>query len=165
MLYFDLIISVYHFWTAWLYLATGTMYQFETISRGCYNCGIYFPALFLYLLSNPFKIDGAFVCLSFAVNIAKLSNINADEFISFFFFYVQNEVLCTKLIIVFSLGNNFPIVLSEEVWGLFICLQSMKVTTDKIQKKTTLNSTMKQNGLNLTKTSTDKNVTSYYYYL
>jgi hypothetical protein len=30
-------------------------------------------------------------------------------------FYVQNEMLCTKYIIVFSLENSFPIVLSGEI--------------------------------------------------
>jgi hypothetical protein len=30
-------------------------------------------------------------------------------------FYVQNEMLCTKHITVFSLGNSFPIVLSGQV--------------------------------------------------
>ena len=33
----------------------------------------------------------------------------------FFLFYLQNEMLCTKYIIVFSLGNSFPIVSSGEV--------------------------------------------------
>jgi hypothetical protein len=32
-----------------------------------------------------------------------------------FFFYVWNRMLCTKYIIVFSLENSFPIVLSGEV--------------------------------------------------
>jgi hypothetical protein len=32
------------------------------------------------------------------------------------FFYLQNEMLCTKHIIVFSLENSFPIVLSGEVY-------------------------------------------------
>jgi hypothetical protein len=35
--------------------------------------------------------------------------------LSVFFFYVLNEMLCTKHIIVFSLENSFPIVLSGEV--------------------------------------------------
>jgi len=35
--------------------------------------------------------------------------------LSVFFFYVWNGMLCTKHIIVFSLENIFPIVLSGEV--------------------------------------------------
>jgi hypothetical protein len=35
--------------------------------------------------------------------------------LSVFFFYVSNGMLCTKYIIVFSLENSFPIVLSGEV--------------------------------------------------
>ena len=49
--------------------------------------------------------------------MARFGNINADEFTSFFFFYMylQNEILCTINIIVFPLGNSFLIVLSGEV--------------------------------------------------
>ena len=44
--------------------------------------------LFLYV-----KIDGAIVCLSFAVSMASFGNS--------FFFDIQNEILCPKHIIVF----------------------------------------------------------------
>jgi len=67
---------------------------------------------------TPFKIDSAAVCLSFVVNMARLSNFVIIIIIlnlCVFLFYVQNEMLCTKHIIVFSLGNSFPIVLSGEV--------------------------------------------------
>jgi hypothetical protein len=56
--------------------------------------------------------------LLFAVNMARFGNVNADKFTSaqcVFFFYVQNKMLSNKYIIVFSLGNSFPIVLSGEV--------------------------------------------------
>jgi hypothetical protein len=49
------------------------------------------------------------------ISWARFGNINADEFTSVFFFYVQNEMLCEKHIIVFSLGNSFLIVLSSDV--------------------------------------------------
>ena len=43
------------------------------------------------------KIDGAVVCLSFAVNMARFGNITADKSTYFFSFYLQNEVLCIRL--------------------------------------------------------------------
>ena len=71
----------------WLYLATGT------ISNLSFQHYIY---IFLARFTS-FKIDGAVVCLSFAVNMARFGNISTDEFKSvFLFFYVQNEMLCTK---------------------------------------------------------------------
>ena len=56
------------------------------------RCGIDFPVLFLYIFG---KIS--VVCLSCAVNMARFGNVNADEMTS-----AQNEMLCTKHIIVFS---------------------------------------------------------------
>ena len=75
-----------------------------------YSCGIDIPALFFYIFLAGFtslKIDGAVVCFSLAVNMTSYGNVNVDEFSSIFFFYVQNEMLCTKHIIVFSFGNSF----------------------------------------------------------
>jgi hypothetical protein len=43
------------------------------------------------------KIDGAVVCLSFAVNMARFGNITADKSTYFFSFYLQNEMLCIRL--------------------------------------------------------------------
>jgi hypothetical protein len=47
--------------------------------------------------------------------MARFGNANADEFN--FFFSLQNDMLCTKYIIVFSHGNScpIPVVLSGEV--------------------------------------------------
>jgi hypothetical protein len=60
-------------------------------------------------------MDGAVVCLSLAVNMARFDNfvitIIKLNLSVFFFFYVQNEMLCTNQIIDFSLGNSFSIVM------------------------------------------------------
>ena len=61
-----------------------------------------------YFLKN---IDGVVVCLSLAVNMMMFGIINEDNF----FLYLQNEMLCIKHIIVFSVGSSFHIVLSGEV--------------------------------------------------
>ena len=50
------------------------VYQFETISRGNYICGIHFPVLFLYIFASH-KIDGVVASLSFDVNIASFDNL------------------------------------------------------------------------------------------
>jgi hypothetical protein len=47
-----------------------------------------------------FKIDGAVVSLSFVVNMVMFDNINAEECIYFFFFYVQNETVGPRHIFV-----------------------------------------------------------------
>jgi hypothetical protein len=54
------------------------VYQFETISRGNYICGIHFPVLFLYIFTS-LKIDGAVTCLSFDVNIASFDNVKVNN--------------------------------------------------------------------------------------
>ena len=90
-------------------------YTFETISYGDQTCGIYFPTLYLTRFTS-FKIDSAAVCLSFVVNMARLSNFVIIIIIlnlCVFLFYVQNEMLCTKHIIVFSLGNSFPLARAQ----------------------------------------------------
>ena len=60
-------------------------------------------------------MDGAVICLSFAVNICNFDIIIIMLNLSVFC-YVQNEMLCTKHIMVISLGNRFPMVLSGEVY-------------------------------------------------
>ena len=68
--------------------------------------------IFLAKLTS-LNINCAVVCLSFAVSMARLGNVNPEELPQrnvFFFVYVVNEMLCTKHISVFSLGNNFPSV-------------------------------------------------------
>jgi len=58
------------------------------------------------------KIEGTVVCLSFAVNMARLGNINAGKCIGFSF---MPRLKCTKPIIVLSLGKSFSKVVSGEV--------------------------------------------------
>ena len=123
MLYFDEMISVYYILTVymlnldngWLYLATG----FMLVSLKRFPVEIYlsnrFSRFILYILTRftSIKINGTVVCLSFAVNLVMFANVNADEFTPskwFVFFNVLHEMLCTKHIIVFSLGISFPIV-------------------------------------------------------
>jgi hypothetical protein len=70
-------------------------------------------SIFYFLVENttPGKKYSSIVFYCFDVNMARFGNINADEFTSFFFFYMylQNEILCTMNIIVFPLGNSFLI--------------------------------------------------------
>jgi hypothetical protein len=40
-----------------------------------------------------------------AVDMARFGNINSDEF-TYYFFYLQNEMLCTINMLVFSFGNS-----------------------------------------------------------
>jgi hypothetical protein len=84
-------------WNEW-FIFIFIDFLFETISRGDYACRIHFPALSSYLLAicTSLKIDGGF------------------------FFYVQNEMLCTIHIIVFSIGNSFPIALLERYSALAV---------------------------------------------
>ena len=42
--------------------------------------------------------------------IKKLKKRRQYKRLVFFFFYLNDDMLCTKHIIVFSLGNSFPIV-------------------------------------------------------
>ena len=69
------------------------------------------------------------VCLSFAVNTARFGNVNADEFTPAqrgFFFYVQNEMLCTMHIIV-----SFPM-------ALLVRYSALAVVSGTIPHQTTL---------------------------
>ena len=68
---------------------------------------------FFYIFLARFssvKINAAVVCLSFVANMVRFGKINDDEFTEFC--YVENEMLCTKHIIAFSLRTSFPTVLS-----------------------------------------------------
>ena len=78
------------------------------------------------------KIDGTVVCLSFTVNMARFgTQMHRCRIYLVFFFYLQNEMLCTKHIIVFSLWNSFPIVLFgivslRLVWVLYLTRQKYR---------------------------------------
>ena len=65
--------------------------------------------LFLAIFTS-LQINSAIVCLLVAVNMARFGNVNANKFNLVVSFYVQNEMLCTKHIIVLFPWNNFPIV-------------------------------------------------------
>ena len=57
------------------------------------------------------KIDSDVVCLSFTVNMARFgTQMYRCRIYLVFFFYLQNEMLCTRHIIVFSLQFSYCVV-------------------------------------------------------
>jgi hypothetical protein len=74
-----------------------------------------FPHCFyiFYARFTSLNIDDTVVCLSLADNMVRFGNFVVIIVFEFELFYVEVEMLCTKHI-VFSLRNNFPIVLSGE---------------------------------------------------
>ena len=81
-------ISVYYFWTVWQRVIIP--------SDGTYASLL---VLFLYMFGKIYliKIDDDVVRLSFADNVARFGNVNADEFIP----APQTEMLNTNPIIIF----------------------------------------------------------------
>ena len=92
------------------YTSRWELYQFETISRGNYSGKIDFSVLFLYIfpIFTYRKIDGTVVFFLVYCQLGEGRQCKRRRIylsaVCFFPLYVQNEMLCTKHIIVFSLG-------------------------------------------------------------
>ena len=92
----------------WKYLGMGTIqvcndFLWNRFSR----------VIFIYFWQD--LINGYVVCLLFTVNMARFGNFAIIIMLNLSVLNVQNEMLCTKHITVFSLGNSFPIVLYGQV--------------------------------------------------
>jgi hypothetical protein len=100
---------VFNLGHGWKYLGMGTI---QVCSDFLWNR--FSRVIFIYFWQD--LINGYVVCLSFTVNMARFGNFAIIIMLNLnVLFNVQNEMLCTKHITVFSLGNNFPIVLSCHV--------------------------------------------------
>jgi len=119
ILYFDWMISVYFLLTfhskLWqrVTLPVWNYFPWELNLWNIFSCFI-FIFFFAIFTSRP-------VCLLSILRGLGYVNANGQwSYLSavcvwFFFFNVQNEMLCTKHIIVFSIGKTFPMVLSGEI--------------------------------------------------
>ena len=103
---------------SWLNLGAGGNYiNLKRFPAGTIHLwNRYFRVIFIYFLS-PLKRRHHclfFVCCQHSEAWKCCYYYYIVEFECVFFFYLQNVMLCTKHIIVFSLMNSFPIVLSGE---------------------------------------------------
>jgi hypothetical protein len=89
MLYFDWIINVYFFGAVYAYpgqrVTIPSQENYDSLKRfpaGAKHVEWIFPRYFYIILArfSSVKINGAVVCLSFVINMARFGNINDDEF-------------------------------------------------------------------------------------